>query len=47
MQQSNSRKIKPMRGHSPQRSPTKFTSNLLNISNKFAGTGGSNLNKLY
>lgn len=28
--------------HSPQRSPGKFTLNLLNISNKFTGTGGSN-----
>ncbi|CAD8066834.1 unnamed protein product [Paramecium sonneborni] len=39
-QQNTNKRIKPIQGHSPQRSPGKFSSNLLNISNKFAGTGG-------
>ncbi|CAK75805.1 unnamed protein product (macronuclear) [Paramecium tetraurelia] len=39
-QQVTNKRIKPIQGHSPQRSPGKFCSNLLNISNKFAGTGG-------
>ncbi|KAM3139471.1 hypothetical protein pb186bvf_008496 [Paramecium bursaria] len=39
MQQSGQRQL-ALKGYSPQRSPNKFTSNLLNISNKFTGTGG-------